>query len=56
MKKLTLFLFCFILAASLWAEEESKEAPTEKPSESGGFGRSASSVRMSLEKIHLSQN
>ena len=38
MKKLTLLLFFFMLAASLWAEEESEEAPTEKPSESGGFG------------------
>ena len=38
MKKLALFLFCFILTTSLWAEEDVKEASTEKPSESGGFG------------------
>ena len=38
MKKLTLFLFFFMLAASLWAEEESKEEPTEKPKESSSFG------------------
>ena len=38
MKKLTFFLLFFILAASLWAEEEVKETTTEKPSESGVFG------------------
>ena len=38
MKKLTLFLFCLMLTASLWAEEDVKETAAEKPSESGGFG------------------
>ena len=38
MKKLTLFLFFFMVAASLWAEEDVKETKTEKPSESGVFG------------------
>lgn len=38
MKKLTLFLFFFLLVTSLWAEEDLKEAPTEKPSNSGSFG------------------
>ena len=38
MNKLTLFLFFFILAASLWAEEDVKETKTEKPSEGGVFG------------------
>ncbi|MCE2395120.1 hypothetical protein J4G02_11085 [Candidatus Poribacteria bacterium] len=38
MKKLTLFLLFFILTTSLGAEEDVKEAATEKPSESGGFG------------------
>ncbi len=38
MKKLTLLLFLFMLAASLWAEEDLKETEAEKPSKSGGFG------------------
>lgn len=38
MKKLTLFLFIFILSTSLWAEEAVKETEAEKPRESGGFG------------------
>ena len=38
MKKLTPFLFFFILIASLWAEEDLKETATEKPSNSGVFG------------------
>ena len=38
MKKLTLFLFFFILITSLWAEEDLKETPTEQPKKSGGFG------------------
>lgn len=38
MKKLTPFLFFFILITSLWAEEEVQETATEKPSESGAFG------------------
>ena len=38
MKKITLFLFLFILVASLGAEEDPKETATEKPSNSGGFG------------------
>ena len=38
MKKLTPFLFFFILITSLWAEEDVQETATEKPSESGAFG------------------
>ena len=38
MKKLTLFLFFFILVVSLWAEEDVKETATEKSSNSGVFG------------------
>ena len=38
MKKLTLFLFIFILVTSLWAEEDVKETKAEKPKTSGGFG------------------
>ena len=38
MKKLALFLFFFILITSLWAEEDLKETPTEKPSNSASFG------------------
>ena len=38
MKKLTLFLFFFILTVSLGAEEDLETTTTEKPSESGGFG------------------
>ena len=38
MKKLTFFLLFFILITSLWAEEDLKEAPTEQPKKSGGFG------------------
>ena len=38
MKKLTISLFCSMLTASLWAEEDVKETATEKPSESGAFG------------------
>ena len=37
-KKLTLFLFFFILAISLWAEETPEETGTEEPKKSGGFG------------------
>lgn len=44
MKKLTIFLFFFVLIASLWAEEEAKETETEKPSESGAFGGPALKV------------
>ncbi len=38
MKKLTFFLFFFILVTSLWAEEDLKETPVEKSSNSGSFG------------------
>lgn len=38
MKKLTLFLFFFILVTSLGAEEAVKETAAEKPSESGAYG------------------
>ena len=38
MKKLTLFLFFFVLAASLGAEENLEKTATEKPNKSGGFG------------------
>ena len=38
MKKLTSFLFFFILTASLWAEKTPEETVTEEPKKSGGFG------------------
>ena len=38
MKKLTFFIFFFVLIASLWAEEAVKETATEKPSNGGVFG------------------
>lgn len=38
MKKLTLFLFFFILAASLSADKAMEETTTENPKKSGGFG------------------
>ena len=38
MKKLALFLFFFILATSLGADEDVKETAAEKPSESGAYG------------------
>ena len=38
MKKITLFLFFFILITSLGAAEDLEETKAEKPKTSGGFG------------------